>query len=151
MTDFGTAQFGVTNPDTGWWQDVNNWTYRTGPPLLAANESVQLLGADPTGVVNSLPAFLTGFSSSNSRLYVPPGTYTLNYSAGVVFNVLGNFALVGAGPGISVLNFFCTSNASSLLFELASSNFLFDGLTLNVIQVGGQQTSVFGCMRATCR
>ena len=44
MTDFGTAQFGVTNPDTGWWQDVNNLTYRTFPAFAGQTASqIQLV------------------------------------------------------------------------------------------------------------
>ena len=41
MTDFGTAVPEVTQPDVGWWQDVNNLTYRTFPPFQAAFSAIQ--------------------------------------------------------------------------------------------------------------
>ena len=123
MTDFGTAQYGVTNPDQGWWQDVNNLTYRTYPAFTASvNTALTERGvcvtdapynADPTGVTDSTAALLAA-AAANVTLIFPAGTYKVSqtihftsslfgYNSGTTFITCSNLTVPTATlQGINV-------------------------------------------------
>jgi hypothetical protein len=114
-------------------------------------KTVVSCGADPTGVLDSAPAFRACIAS-NTTLIVPPGIYNFcstvpppSYLAAflnpsVLVQSVTNFAIFGYGASINV----CPAIAYSTPFQFdQSSNIAFKGLTINPSAAGltGGETS----------
>jgi hypothetical protein len=115
------------------------------------SKTVVSCGADPTGVLDSAPAFRACIAS-NTLLIVPPGTYnfcstvpppsylTFFLNPSVLIQSVNNFAIFGYGAVINV----CPAIAYSTPFQFdQSTNIAFKGLTINPSSEGltGGETS----------
>ena len=82
------------------------------------------LGADPSGAVNAEPVLRSWYDNGGTRLFIPAGTYKLEYTnttkRGVVLG--RSIQVIGAGEGVVTLNMGPDDPSfSTCIFEIASA------------------------------
>jgi parallel beta-helix repeat protein len=112
----------------GFLQTGTGATSRTVQNKLSEFVSIVDFGADPTGASDSTAAIQLAINASRNVL-VPKGTYKIISEV----TLESNTTFVGQGQGVSVLNFYKTSNPGASEFMLAArskSNITIEHLTL---------------------
>ncbi|HIE4193309.1 MULTISPECIES: beta strand repeat-containing protein [Burkholderia] len=112
---------------------------------FAETVSVLDFGADPTGVVDSAPAFRSAIAS-NRRVLVPPGTYLFSSTQtapccafdppAVLVQSQSNFEIDGYGATITIANSIAGPTPVSAFHFDKDSNFVVSGLTIQGNRAG---------------
>jgi hypothetical protein len=106
-------------------------------------------GAIGDGITNNLNAFAAALLQSQDKvLYIPSGTYVINFSTQNALQPLANTKIVGEGKGKTILVFQRNSSLDTNCFNVTNNNFGLQDLTIRSQVVTGGLTGSIAIVAA---
>lgn len=106
-------------------------------------------GANGNGVANNLSAFTAALlQSQNKVLYIPSGTYIINFATQNALQPLANTKIVGEGKGKTILVFQRNSSLDANCFDVINNNFALQDLSIQSQVVSGGLTGTISIVGA---